>query len=319
MENIRDLILGLDQEDTAFLDRQHHIVHQMEQLTLVTMITGMGLILLTGFFLIWKLKRDLTERLLLEHRLLEETKLAEVARLLGDISHDVKNMLTPIMMGAELLEQELDEHFAQLPEAARQKSQGTQEMSKDVIGMTRKGANRVQERVKEIADAVKGRSSPLKFESCHLDKIVEIVFETISLFAQERKVTLHKTGLDSLPAIQADERRLFNAFYNLINNAIPEIPQGGSVTVCGEYDPAHHMVNLTVEDTGRGMSPEVRESLFTESVVSRKPGGTGLGTKIIKDVVDAHRGTINVESTEGKGTTFSIRLPIAGPEGRSSS
>ena len=69
MEKIRDLILGLDQEDTAFLGQQHHAVHRMERLTLVTMITGIGLILLTGFLTIWKLKRDLTERLLLEQRL----------------------------------------------------------------------------------------------------------------------------------------------------------------------------------------------------------------------------------------------------------
>ena len=310
MEKIRDLILGLDQEDTAFLGHQHHLVHRMERLTLLTMITGIGLILLTGFLTIWKLKRDLTERLLLEHRLFEETKLAELARLLGDIGHDIKNMLTPITMGTELLEQELDEYFNQLPETDRSKGKSTQEMSKEVIEMTRTGSKRIQERVKEIADAVKGRSSPPKFEPCQLEKVVGNVFETIGLFAQEKGVSLHMTGLDSLPLIQADERRLFNAFYNLINNAIPEVPPGGSVTVRGDFDPTRQTVNLSIEDTGRGMPPEVRDSLFTNHVVSSKPGGTGLGTKIIKDVVDAHRGSIKVESTEGRGTTFYIRLPV---------
>jgi CHASE3 domain sensor protein len=150
MEKIRDLILGLDQEDTAFLGHQHHLVHRMERLTLLTMITGIGLILLTGFLTIWKLKRDLTERLLLEHRLFEETKLAELARLLGDIGHDIKNMLTPITMGTELLEQELDEYFNQLPETDRSKGKSTQEMSKEVIEMTRTGSKRIQERVRKL-------------------------------------------------------------------------------------------------------------------------------------------------------------------------
>ncbi len=67
---------------------------------------------------------------------------------------------------------------------------------------------------------------------------------------------------------------------------------------------------LSVIDNGRGMPAELRDSLFTSSVVSRKAGGTGLGTKIIKDVVDAHGGQITVESWEGVGTTFHIRLPI---------
>jgi signal transduction histidine kinase len=65
-----------------------------------------------------------------------------------------------------------------------------------------------------------------------------------------------------------------------------------------------------VMDTGLGMPPEVRESLFTDQAISRKIGGTGLGTKIVKDVVDAHRGEITVDSELGVGTTFRIRLPV---------
>jgi len=70
---------------------------------------------------------------------------------------------------------------------------------------------------------------------------------------------------------------------------------------------------LTVADTGRGMPPEVRDSLFTSGTISRKPGGTGLGTGIVKDVVDVHGGQIAVESKEGGGTTFVIRLPMHPP------
>ena len=67
---------------------------------------------------------------------------------------------------------------------------------------------------------------------------------------------------------------------------------------------------VSVADTGRGMPPEVQKSLFTTRTVTRKPGGIGLGTKIVKDAVDAHKGMIRVESQEGVGTTFFIRLPL---------
>ncbi|MGH7228315.1 MAG: sensor histidine kinase, partial [Nitrospiraceae bacterium] len=116
-------------------------------------------------------------------------------------------------------------------------------------------------------------------------------------------------GLDGLPPIEADERRLYNAFYNLVNNAIPEIPPGGSITIRGESDQEAGVLTLSVADTGRGMSPETRDSLFTSRVISRKAGGTGLGTKIVKDVVDAHKGRITVKSEVGKGTTFHLTLP----------
>jgi signal transduction histidine kinase len=69
-------------------------------------------------------------------------------------------------------------------------------------------------------------------------------------------------------------------------------------------------VLVEVADSGRGMPPEVRDSLFTARAISRKPGGTGLGTKIIKDVVRAHNGAISVQSEEGKGTIFFIELPM---------
>ncbi len=88
----------------------------------------------------------------------------------------------------------------------------------------------------------------------------------------------------------------------------------GSVTVRGQIASDRKAVVLSITDTGRGMPPAMRDSLFTDRVVSRKAGGTGLGTKIVKDVVDAHDGSISVESEEGKGTTFRLQLPLAGPE-----
>jgi signal transduction histidine kinase len=136
--------------------------------------------------------------------------------------------------------------------------------------------------------------------------------------ANERRILLRTEGLESLPPIRADERRLFNIFYNLLNNAIPEVPSGGSVTVKGRVEPESKILVFSVADTGRGMSSEVRESLFTNRVISRKHGGTGLGTRIVKDVVDAHGGWIKVESEEGKGTTFVFSLPFEPPPSQDS-
>jgi len=132
----------------------------------------------------------------------------------------------------------------------------------------------------------------------------------LRFLAKENGISLRTEGLDDLPPIQADEPRLFKLFYNLINNAIPAVPVGGSITIQGRTSAADNRVVLSVVDTGRGMPQEVRESLFTTGAISTKSGGTGLGTKIVKDIVDAHEGSITVESHEGVGTTFHLHFPV---------
>lgn len=251
-------------------------------------------------------------------QLVEETKLAEIARLLGDIGHDVKNMMMPILLGVDLLDGELKELLRTLAPADETRRQTTQELSQEVFGMVRSNSRRVQDRVKEIADAVKGRSGPPNLAACRVSRVITAVLETLRFFAEQNRIRLFTQNLDDLPVIHADESRLFNAFYNLVNNAIPETSSGGSITIEGRFDSEADALLLSVRDTGRGMPPDVRESLFSQRVISRKAGGTGLGTKIVKDVVDSHAGSISVESEEGKGTVFLITLPVnpakVGPE-----
>ncbi|MDH5563868.1 MAG: HAMP domain-containing histidine kinase, partial [Nitrospirota bacterium] len=243
-------------------------------------------------------------------RLFQEAKLAEVARILGDIGHDVKNLLMPVLCGASLLQDEIDEMFAEMKSPNPDKAKKSQEICNEVIEMLSNNARRIQDRVKEIADCVKGLSSPPKFSPCKMVHVVASVFDTLKLFAQEKEITLLQEGLDDLPPIQADEGRLFNAFYNLVNNAVTEVPPGGSITILGELDSTSGEICLRVKDTGRGMPAEIRDSLFTTNAVSKKKGGTGLGTKIVKDVIDAHSGKISVKSELNVGTTFFIHLPL---------
>ncbi len=255
--------------------------------------------------------QDISEHKRLAADLLEEIKVAEVTRALGDIGHDVKNMLMPVLSGVDLLREEIQEILGRL--AARGEGvqvEASRKMSDELIEMIVNNTRRIQDRVRELADAVKGVTTAPEFKPCRVSTCVADVITSLHRYAAEKGVALHAEGLKSLPVIQADERRLFNAFYNLINNAIPEVLPGGSVTVRGEVDVEADALAISVADTGRGMPPDVRDSLFTRHVVSRKAGGTGLGTKIVKDVVDAHKGSVRVESKLGVGTTVHIRFPL---------
>jgi signal transduction histidine kinase len=246
-------------------------------------------------------------------RLYQEAKLAVIVRMLGDISHDIKNMLMPVLSGAHLMKDELDEQFPHLIKAKTKGAETSYANCLELTSMIVTNARRIQGRVREISDAVKGVTSPPHFAPCRIASVVEAVFGTLRTFAAEQGVLLETEGLDTLPVIEADEHRLFNAFYNLIGNAIPEVPGGGMIAVSGKEENPGVGILVTVSDNGRGMRPEVRDCLFTSKTISTKKEGTGLGTKIVKDVVDAHGGRISVESELGVGTTFYVHLPVQPP------
>ena len=245
-----------------------------------------------------------------EARLFEAKKLAEVAQMAGEMSHDIKNLLMPVLCGSELLKDELDELYEKWSIRKTPESEKSRALCHEVLTMVEEDVQRISDRVRELADCVKGMTSPPRFAPCQVASVIEAVFKTLDLMAKKKGVALKSEGLTALPPLEADEQRLYNAFYNLVNNALSEVPPGGSVTIIGKAAQTAKVLDISVTDTGRGMPPEIRESLFTARAISRKSGGTGLGTKIVKDVVDAHKGHINVDSTVGAGTTFRLILPL---------
>ena len=240
----------------------------------------------------------------------EDAKKAEVVTLLGDIGHDMKNLLTPVQTGVELLRDVAKALFSAMNSAELTHNKTNKKICDESVEIAQNGIRRLHDRVQEMADCVKGLSAPPNFALCSVRQVILEVFQTLQGLARKRQITFRTENLESLPKFHADERRLYNAFYNLINNAIPETPAGGSITVRGHLDQDTGGIALAVTDTGRGMPPEVRDRLFSAKAISTKKGGTGLGTKIIKDVVDAHKGKIWVESGPGVGTTFQLRFPL---------
>jgi signal transduction histidine kinase len=237
----------------------------------------------------------------------------EMTQLLGEISHDVKNLLMPMVTGTDLLAEEIDDLFKSLPEIKTGRSEAHHQTCEEVLQLLRNTSRRIQDRMKEIADYVAVTRAPHHFEPCQIVKVAESVAKTLRVLVQQKHITLRLESLETLPVILGDANRLYSLLYNLVHNAVPEVPAGGSIAIRGSHDVNAETILLTVEDTGKGMPEDIREGLFTNRSVSRKAGGTGLGMKIVKDVVDAHGGQISVESRLGKGTTFLISLPLQPP------
>jgi len=260
-------------------------------------------------------------------RLAEEARLAEVVKVLGDISHDIKNMMTPVQTCAQTLDMMLDDMFAEVQdvadgegvsdearEALETATAAMREFHPEAVGMLVTGSLVVQERVREIADCVKGIIAQPQFEPTDVGDVVSQALQPLKIVGERAGVNVWWERDGPVPEVPVDRKQLYNAVYNLVNNAIPETPPGGQVVVTlsagsdGAFPGGY--LQIQVADTGRGMPEEVRAKLFTDDAKSTKPGGTGLGTRIVKNVVDAHGGTISVESTPGEGSTFRLRLPL---------
>ncbi len=255
-------------------------------------------------------------------RLEQNARKAAMVNLIGDISHDIKNMLTPIQTGVWTLDPMLGEMFLRLDAACEALDDGQRAKIAAATSIAREdygwilqnaldAADRVQNRTKEIADAVKGVSAAPRFVKANFNSLIEEVAHSLRLVAHDAQVEL-RCDLDaSLPDVEFDRKMIYNALYNLATNALTETPEDGLVTLRTRAlsGPDSNFL-IEVIDNGRGMTPEVRASLFTDDAISTKIGGTGLGTRIVSDVVRRHHGHVTVQSELGVGTTFTLLLPL---------
>lgn len=240
--------------------------------------------------------------------LAQEAKVAAIARSVGEISHDIGNMLTYVLPYVQSLEPFIGDVVDGKPGAG----QVLEDFYREVCASVEEGVAQVTVRTREIAGALKGEVAPMEFKLGHPLETVWKVVRALDGPASRAQVTLAARGDETLEVVY-DAHRLYTALYNLVDNAWPETPPGGSVTitVAPDDDPAWYTVS--VADTGRGMPEEVRAKLFTDAAKSTKPGGTGLGMRIVRRIVEQHGGVPSVASAPGAGTTITLRLPKRPP------
>lgn len=264
-------------------------------------------------------------------RLQEAAKFAAIVKFIGNISHDVKNMLTPVQTGAYTLQEALSADVELLGSARSAEgvpdsvaetleavSGDLELLAPEILSMMLDGALDAQQRVAEISNAVKGMVAEPQFEPTDVSEVAGRVINVLKLQAESCGVDLVLAAPEDLPQAEVDGRQLYNAMYNLCFNAIEACEDGGTVTLAlvarpGGAFPDGDALDISVADTGKGMPEEVRQKLFTDQAVTTKATGTGLGTRIVANVVEAHGGRISIDSELGKGTTITLHLPLSRP------
>ncbi|OGP69527.1 MAG: hypothetical protein A2Z73_05925 [Deltaproteobacteria bacterium RBG_13_60_28] len=235
--------------------------------------------------------RDITETKEMEGRLLQSERLAAVGNTVTHIAHEIKN---PLLIIGGFARQLLK--VTEIDDKARQK-----------LAIIAEEVARLEGMVAEMRDFV--RQPPPQKTPGHLETLLTEVLEFFLDNFQEHYIQVRRQEDGPLPLVSFDAKQIRQVLINLFKNAVEAMPRGGELTVATRVQGPHLEVSVT--DTGEGMAPEVAANIF-QPYFTTKEKGTGLGLAICNYIIkEQHGGSLLVESAPGKGSTFTIQLPLA--------
>ncbi len=223
--------------------------------------------------------------------LLEAGRLALIGRFAQSIVHDLKNPLNVISIAADLASME-----STSPENRAMAN-----------AMIRRHVTRLSTMINEVLDYTSQTAGASTLAPAAFPDFVHTLLDELQPVAGDRGVRVVCENPASSAPMMIDQRRLTQAFYNLINNAADFMPKGGTVTL--RFTPAGNKMHIEVEDSGPGIAPEIAERLFQPFATFGKKSGTGLGLSICKRIIETHKGNIRARSEPGRGAIFEITLP----------
>jgi PAS domain S-box-containing protein len=246
--------------------------------------------------------RDITPQKELEAQLQQAQRLEAIGTLAGGIAHNFNNLLMGIQGNALQLLRQLE---PSLP---------GRERALKIIDLVKSGS--------KLTTQLLGyaRGGRYDVRAVNLNGLLETVIDTVA--AMRKEVTIQRRLAPDLPEIEAEQGQIEQVVYNLLINAADAMPRGGSIFVetgrapadplndGARQLPAGDYVRLTVTDTGAGMDTETKKRIFDPFFTTKPMGaGTGLGLASVYGIIKAHGGAIRVDSSPGKGATFTVFLP----------
>src|SRR6195256_1223327 len=248
-----------------------------------------------------ELEKALTELKATQQQVIQQERLSAIGQMASGIAHDFNNTLMPILGFSELLLQN-DSLLDNKKEARR------------CLEMLRTSAKDAASVVSRLREFYRPAETDEEFPIVYLAKIVQ---QAVSLTepkwrnqTQAKGLTIEVTAkVQASPSVAGEESALREVLTNLIFNAVDAMPEGGRISLETSIEGSDAVIQ--VRDTGTGMSESVRQRCLEPFFSTKGDLGTGLGLSMVHGIVERHRGKLEIESTPGEGTTFTIRLPLA--------
>ncbi len=237
--------------------------------------------------------RDITPEIRVQKAQMQQEKLMSIGRLSAGIAHEINNPLTTIMTSSMMLQEELDPGNEMYEE----------------LQIISNEAQRCRKIVQSLLDFAR-QTKPMQ----KLQDINAIIQESIYLTKKQAEfsdIAIKAELAEELPRIYVDKEQIQQLLINLTLNAVESTGAGGTITISTEYAADTEEVRIHVADTGRGIAKEDIEKIFDPFFTTREYG-TGLGLSIVHSIVERHAGSIKVDSKPGRGTRFTVALPVGG-------
>ncbi len=234
---------------------------------------------------------DITEKKKIEEELFRATKHASVGRLAAGVAHEIGNPLASISSLVQEMQGEEVSPFV-----------------KGSLGTINEHVLRIARIVRSLGDFA--RLYPRQKVSTSLRDILENTLNLVRYDRHFKKIEIH-AAVNDTPPLKIDPDQIQQVFLNLVLNARDAMPDGGKLDIAIQQSDG--TVEMRFSDTGHGIDPEVRDKLFDPFFSTKGPTkGTGLGLSICYSIIKDHGGIIEVNSEQGKGTEFVIKIPVEG-------
>ena len=226
-----------------------------------------------------------------EAQLIRSEKLAALGQLAAGIAHEIRNPLTSINI---------------LIHSLREKP-SDEEVHREDLRVIEEEIHRINEIVDQFLRFAK--PAPPLLQEADLVSLFEETLQLLKPQIEKQRITVQKE-FNALPSTVLDREQMKQVVLNLLLNALQAMSGGGLLRLSGQVLEDNRWIQLSVQDTGVGIPPEDMNKLF-DPFFSTKEGGVGLGLSIAHRIIDQHRGKIQIESTPGQGTLFTLWLPIS--------
>jgi len=225
---------------------------------------------------------------------------AFVQSIAEGLAHELKNPLSILRMNVQLLQEDFKEDDSVIGRRVAKRA--------EVLEIQ---VRRLQETIDEFLRFARGQA--LRLRECNVNDLLRELLDFIAGELPKANIRLLTSLPEDLTPILADPEVLKQAFLNILINAQQAMTHGGELLVSTANGQDSVVVRIT--DTGAGIAPEHMDRMF-HAYFSTKEGGTGLGLPTARRIIEQHGGGIDLHSAVGKGTSFTVRLPVSGPSDR---
>ena len=259
--------------------------------------------------------RDITEREKMKQQLLQAEKLKSLGELSGGVSHDFNNTLAAILGRVQLLKMQFTP-----PSGKQEKRKSMLDLMRSLEIIERASLDGA-ETVRRIQEFSRRRSDDKDFTQVDINELVLNALEFTQMRwkneAESKGIRINiQKELSSLLPVNGSASELREVFTNLINNALDAISDGGEIRV--ESFLGDSIVVIRITDTGNGIPKDIKDRIFDPFFTTKGVQSTGLGLSVSYGIISRHRGSITADSVDGKGTSFTINLPITTKTGKRS-